>query len=161
MNDVVSIDTAALMMDLSKRTLWRRLSAGTLQRHSMDERGRVMLALADIAELFCVQLSDKPAEGGGNDRALLIEADKGDSAAQNDVALLLLEQNRPDIALQWFLLAAQQQHADAMHYLSELYQQGLGVERCENTAMLWRAKAASQKHLIADAQMAVITRASK
>ena len=159
-NDVVSIDTAALMMDLSKRTLWRRLSAGTLQRHSMDERGRVMLALADIAELFCVQLSDEPA-GGGNDRALLIEADKGDSAAQNDVALLLLEQNRPDIALQWFLLAAQQQHADAMHYLSELYQQGLGVERCENTAMLWRAKAASQKHLIADAQMAVITRASK
>lgn len=92
---------------------------------------------------------------------MLIEADKGDSAAQNDVALLLLEQNRPDIALQWFLLAAQQQHADAMHYLSELYQQGLGVERCENTAMLWRAKAASQKHLIADAQMAVITRASK
>ena len=159
MNDVVSIDTAALMMDLSKRTLWRRLSAGTLQRHSMDERGRVMLALADIAEHFCVQLSDEPAGGGrGNDRALLIEADKGDSAAQNDVALLLLEQNRPDIALQWFLLAAQQQHADAMHYLSELYQQGLGVERCENTAMLWRAKAASQKHLIADAQMAVITR---
>lgn len=65
MNDVVSIDTAALMMDLSKRTLWRRLSAGTLQRHSMDERGRVMLALADIAELFCVQLSDEPAGGGG------------------------------------------------------------------------------------------------
>ena len=155
-NDVVSIDTAALMMDLSKRTLWRRLSAGTLQRHSMDERGRVMLALADIAAHFCVQLSGEPA-----DRALLIEADKGDSAAQNDVALLLLEQNRPDIALQWFLLAAQQQHADAMHYLSELYQQGLGGERCENTAMLWRAKAASQKHLIADAQMAVITRASK
>lgn len=75
--------------------------------------------------------------------------------------MLFLEHERADIAAQWFLLAAQQQHADAMHYLSELYQQGLGVERCENTAMLWRAKAASQKHLIADAQMAVITRASK
>ena len=63
-NDVVSIDTAALMMDLSKRTLWRRLSAGTLQRHSMDERGRVMLALADIAAHFCVPLSTEPTWGG-------------------------------------------------------------------------------------------------
>ncbi len=64
MNDVVSIDTAALLIDASKRTLWRRLSAGKLQRHSMDERGRVMLALADIAEHFCVPLSLEPAGGG-------------------------------------------------------------------------------------------------
>ena len=65
MNDVVSIDTAALVTDTSKRTLWRRLSAGKLQRHSMDERGRVMLALADIAEHICLRLSFEPAVGGG------------------------------------------------------------------------------------------------
>ncbi len=161
MNDVVSIDTAALLIDASKRTLWRRLSAGKLQRHSMDERGRVMLALADIAEHFCVPLSLEPAGGGGsNSYSLLVEADRGDSAAQNDLALLFLEHNRADIAVQWFLLAAQQQHADAMHYLSTLYQQGLGVEKCESTAMLWRAKAANQGHLIARAQMAAITGAT-
>ena len=90
----------------------------------------------------------------------MVEADRGDSTAQNDLALLFLEQERPDIAVQWFLLAAQQQHADAMHYLSELYQQGLGVEKCESTAMLWRAKAANQGHVIARAQMTAITGAS-
>jgi len=67
---VVSIDTAALLIDASKRTLWRRLSAGKLQRHSMDERGRVMLALADIAEHFCVPLSLEPAGGGGAKKAI-------------------------------------------------------------------------------------------
>lgn len=63
-NDVVSIDTAALVTGTSKRTLWRRLSAGKLQRHSMDERGRVMLALADIAEHICLPFSADPARGG-------------------------------------------------------------------------------------------------
>lgn len=66
-NDVVSLDTAALVTGTSKRTLWRRLSAGKLQRHSMDERGRVMLALADIAEHICLPFSADPARGGGSD----------------------------------------------------------------------------------------------
>lgn len=160
MKDVVSLDTAALVTGTSKRTLWRRLSAGKLQRHSMDERGRVMLALADIAEHICLPFSADSAKGGGvATSALLVEADKGDSTAQNDLALLFLEHNRPDIACQWFLLAAHQQHADAMHYLSELYQHGLGVDKCESTAMLWRAKAAKLGHPIAHAQMTAITNA--
>lgn len=159
-NDVVSLDTAALVTGTSKRTLWRRLSAGKLQRHSMDERGRVMLALADIAEHICLPFSADPARGGVATSALLVEADRGDSTAQNDLALLFLEHNHPDIALQWFLLAAHQQHADAMHYLSELYQHGLGVDKCESTAMLWRAKAAKLGHPIAHAQMTAITGAS-
>lgn len=158
-NDVVSLDTAALVTGTSKRTLWRRLSAGKLQRHSMDERGRVMLALADIAEHICLPFSADPARGVATS-ALLVEADRGDSTAQNDLALLFLEHNHPDIALQWFLLAAHQQHADAMHYLSELYQHGLGVDKCESTAMLWRAKAAKLGHPIAHAQMTAITGAS-
>lgn len=66
-NDVVSLDTAALVTNTSKRTLWRRLSAGKLQRHSMDERGRVMLALADISEHICLPFSADPARGGGSD----------------------------------------------------------------------------------------------
>lgn len=60
----ISIDTAALLIGTSKRTLWRRLSAGTLQRHSTDERGRVMLALSDLAEQLCVTLSSGSVGGG-------------------------------------------------------------------------------------------------
>ncbi|WP_090275890.1 SEL1-like repeat protein [Halopseudomonas litoralis] len=89
--------------------------------------------------------------------ALLLAADSGDSEAQCDLALVFLEQDRADLAAYWFNLAAQQEHADAMHYLSGLYQQGNGVERCESTAMLWRVKAAGAGHAIAQAQMAAIT----
>lgn len=95
--------------------------------------------------------------GGGDDLSLLVGADRGDCAAQNELALLFMEQGRADIAFHWFLQAAQQQHADAMHYLSSLYEQGLGVERNENEAMLWRVKAANQGHAIAQAQMTAIT----
>lgn len=59
---VLSIDSAALLTDTSKRTLWRHLSAGKLQRHGMDERGRVMLSLTELASSLCVALS---AEMGG------------------------------------------------------------------------------------------------
>ena len=95
--------------------------------------------------------------GAGDEFALLVAADRGDSGAQNDLALLCLEQQRADVAMYWFNLAAQQGDADAMHYLSELYQKGDGVEQCESTAMLWRAKAAGAGHAIAQAQMAGIT----
>lgn len=95
--------------------------------------------------------------GAAEGFALLVAADRGDSEAQTDLALLCLEQDRPDIALYWFQLAAQQGDADAMHHLSGLYQQGLGVERCESTAMLWRVKAAGAGHAIARAQMSGIT----
>ena len=95
--------------------------------------------------------------GGEGSLALLVAADRGNSEAQNDLALLCLEQQRPDIALYWFKLAAHQGYADAMHYLSELYQRGEGVERCESTAMLWRAKAVEAGHAIARAQMEAIT----
>lgn len=95
--------------------------------------------------------------GAGDEFALLVAADRGDSEAQNDLALLCLEQQRADVAVYWFNLAAPQGDADAMHHLSRLYQQGNGVERCESTAMLWLAKAAGAGHAIAQAQMAGIT----
>lgn len=98
-----------------------------------------------------------PGGGAADELALLLEADRGDSEAQSDVALLCLQQGRADIAFYWFNLAAQQGHADAMHYLSELYQKGYGVEQCESTAMLWRAKAAGAGHVIARAQMLGVT----
>lgn len=63
MNELVSVDTAAAVMGVSKRTLWRWLSGGTLQRQGLDERGRVMIAFADIAPRLCVALS--VSSGGG------------------------------------------------------------------------------------------------
>lgn len=154
---IVSLDTAALLTDTSKRTLWRRLSAGKLQRHSLDDQGRVILALTELVNKLCIKLTGKLGNEATDDFALLIAADRGCSNAQSELALVFMEQDRADLAFHWFSLAAQQQHADAMYYLSELHQQGLGVERNTNEAMLWRVKAASAGHSVAQAQMLAIT----
>ena len=42
---------------------------------------------------------------------------------------------------------------DAMHNLAKLYFQGCGVEKDENTALMWLAKAAAYGHVIAEQQM--------
>lgn len=152
MTHVISIDTAAVMTATSKRTLWRRLSSGQLQRQGTDERGRVMLALADISPKFCIT-SDNSFEL----TTLITQADQGSAEAQNTLGLLCLEQGKAELAAYWLTLAAQQQHADAMHLLSGLYYQGKAVERCENSAMMWLAKAANLGHCIARAQMHTIT----
>lgn len=48
MNNAVSLDTAAVVTDTSKRTLWRRIGDGSIKRSGTDERGRALLALDDL-----------------------------------------------------------------------------------------------------------------
>src|SRR5690606_7545673 len=62
-DELVSVDTAAAVTGVSKRTLWRWLGSGSLQRQGMDERGRVMVAFSDIAPRLCVAFS-APSGGG-------------------------------------------------------------------------------------------------
>ena len=147
MSHLISVDTAAVVAGVSKRTVWRWLGSGDIEHRGLDVRGRAMLAYADIKPKLCITFQDEDID-------LLVEADQGGRDAQNDLGILCLEQERADIALYWFNLAADQGHADAMHFLSEMYQQGTGVERSETTALLWRVKAAEAGHAIAKAQMA-------
>ncbi len=146
MSHLISVDTAAVVAGVTKRTVWRWLGSDVIEHRGMDERGRAMLAYAGIKPKLCITFEDEDID-------LLVEADQGGSDAQNDLGILCLEQGRADIALYWFNLAADQGHADAMHFLSEMYQQGTGVERSETTALLWRVKAAEAGHAIAKAQM--------
>lgn len=146
MSHLISVDTAAVVAGVTKRTVWRWLGSDVIEHRGMDERGRATLAYADIKPKLCITLEDEDID-------LLVEADQGGSDAQNDLGILCLEQGRADIALYWFNLAADQGHADAMHLLSEMYQQGTGVEHSETTALLWRVKAAEAGHAIAKAQM--------
>lgn len=146
MNKNISLDTAAVLTDVNKRTLWRWINDKKLIRQENDKRGRAMLKINDIAPMFCIQI---PSE----DYILLTDSDNDDANAQSDLALLFLEQKRPDIAQHWLHSAANNQHSDAMHYLSELYLKGYGVSKCEGTALMWLAKAATQNHYIASKQL--------
>ena len=148
MSHLISVDTAVVVTGVTKRTLWRWLGSGVIEHRGMDQRGKTMLAYADIKPKLCISFAED------ENIELLVEADQGCRDAQNDLGILCLEQERADIALHWFNLAAEQGHADAMHFLSTMYQSGNGVERSDTTALLWRVKAAEAGHAIAKAQMA-------
>ncbi|WP_285274536.1 tetratricopeptide repeat protein [Halopseudomonas bauzanensis] len=156
--NAISLDSAIVVTEISKRTLWRRLTDGQITRLGSDERGRAMLAFDDLVPLLCV-----PVEP--DDYQLFIAADAGDSAAQNDLAQLFLDAGKPEIALYWLQSAVTAQQTvvsvDAMHNLSKLYFQGVGVPQDENTGLMWLAKAAAHGHVIAEQQMAALMQRAK
>lgn len=155
-NPAINIDTAALLMGLSKRTLWRNLSNGRLSTLPKDEDGRVMLLVAEVAQRCKLRLQAGDGNPDTDDHALLALADQGDAAAQTGFALLLLEQDMHELALHYLQLAAMQGHAEAMQHLADLYQNGTGVVQCLATALSWRSKAAALGHTVARAQLGIL-----
>lgn len=149
----ISVDTAATLMGISKRTLWRHLADGQYSPQPKNPQGRTVLLLTEVAPKFSIELFPGDGDPDTDDYALLALADLGDTNCQTDFAILLLEQDKPELAVYWFGLAANKEHADAMHHLSALYQKGLGVNQCDKTAMIWRSRAAAAGHKIARAQM--------
>ena len=149
MNLAISLDSAAHVTGVSKRTLWRRLNNGQITRQENDSRGRAMLALADLVSMLCVPMESEDYE-------LLADADAGNADAQNDLAQLFLDANKPDIALHWIQLAVDQEHADAIHNLAMLHIKGIGLEKDETKGLMYLAKAASLGHSIAKQQVATL-----
>lgn len=150
MSNAISLDTAMLVTGISKRTLWRRIADGKITRLDNDFRGRAMLALEDLVPLLCVWVEPEDYE-------LLADVDAGDADAQNDLAQLFLDAKRPKIALHWFQLAVDQEHADATHNLSQMYIRGEGgLTKDETQGLMLLAKAATLGHPIAKQQVAAL-----
>lgn len=153
---VINIDTAALLMGVSKRTLWRYLSDDRFTSLPKDADGRAMLLVTEVAERCKFRLQAGDGNPDTDDHALLALAEQGDAAAQTGFAVLLLEQDMHELALHYLQLAAAQEYADAMQQLANLYQSGTGVVQCLDTALAWRCKAAALGHPVAREQLAVI-----
>jgi TPR repeat protein len=154
MSRAINLEAAASITQLSKRTLWRRLSEGQITRQENDDEGRTMLAFEGLVPMLCIQMSQEDYE-------LVIEAAAGDAEAQTDLALLFLDAEKSDIGRHWLTLAADQGHPDAMHHLSKLYIQGNGLPKDDSLGLMWLAKAASLGHLIAGEQITALTRLRK
>ena len=154
MDTAISLDTAIIVTDTSKRTLWRRISEGKIAREEDDKRGRTMLNFESILPMLCVAIAPE-------DHELVINADAGDAEAQNDLALFFSELDRSDIALHWLQLAAAQEHADAMHNLGKLYIKGIDIPKNDNLGLMWLAKSAAFGHVIAEKQLAALKSAGK
>ncbi|MDP1665830.1 MAG: hypothetical protein Q8L79_11965 [Methylobacter sp.] len=143
----LSLQAATTLTEWSERTLRRRLADGTLQCAADNEAYyKTMICFDSIKHDICIPLNP-------NDIELIKSADAGDAKAQNDLALLFLEQNKPKSAVYWLELAAKQQVSDAMHLLGCCYLEGNGLPKDDNLAIMWIAKAASLGHPIALAQI--------
>lgn len=154
MNRAINLEAATSVTQLSKRTLWRRLSEGQITRQGNDEEGRTMLTFEDLVPMLCIPMTQ-------DDHELVIEVAAGDAVAQTDLALLFLDADKSDIGLSWLTLAADQGHPDAMHHLSKLYIQGTGPQKNDSLGLMWLAKAASLGHVIAGEQITALTRLGK
>jgi TPR repeat protein len=151
MSRAINLEAAVWVTQLSKRTLWRRLAEGQITRQDNDDEGRTMLTFEDIVPMLCMPVAQQ-------DYGLIVEAAAGDAEAQNNVALLFLDADKPHLGLYWLTLAADQGHPDAMHNLSKLYIQGYGISKNDSLGLMWLAKAADLGHVIASEQVAALTR---
>ena len=143
----ISLQAAATLTERSVRTLRRRLADGSLQcAADNDAYYKTMICFDAIRQELCIAVDDDDIE-------LIKKADLGDAKAQNDLALLFLENNKPKSAVYWLELAAKQQFTDAMHMLGRCYLEGKGLAKDDNLAIMWIAKAASLGHPIALAQI--------
>jgi TPR repeat protein len=146
----LSLQAATTLTEWSVRTIRRRLADGTLQCAAENEAYyKTMVCFDSIKQDICIALTPDDIE-------LIKSADAGDADAQNDLALLFLENDKPKSAVYWLELAAKQQISDAMHLLGCCYLEGKGLTKDDNLAMMWIAKAASLGHTIALAQIQLI-----
>ncbi|MBU1360054.1 MAG: SEL1-like repeat protein [Gammaproteobacteria bacterium] len=142
----MSLETAIALSGRSRRTWWRRISAGTVRRFDNDARGRTMLSLRDILPDLCVTMQSEDLNG-------VVRADAGDAEAQNDLGQRFFLAGKYEAACHWFRLAAAQDHADAMQWLAQCYLGGRGVAADENLALMWLARAAAHGSVIAQGQL--------
>ena len=149
--DTLSLDASIAITGISRSTLWRRVTDGSIGRGDKDGRSRAMLALGDVLALVEVKLS-------AEDRAMLLRADAGDADAQADMGALFYVAGAHKAALYWLQEAAAQDNADAMQWLATAYAAGSGgggsvIPQDANLAIMWLAKAAALGHSIARYQM--------
>ena len=143
----VSLQAAATLTEQSVRTLRRRIADGSIKCAANNEdHYKTMICFDSIKPDICIALDPDDIE-------LVKSADSGTAKAQNELALVFLENNKPKSAIYWLELAAKQQFADAMHLLGRCYLEGNGLPKDNYLAIMWVAKAASLGHPIAQAQI--------
>jgi TPR repeat protein len=151
----ISLQAAVTLTEWSERTIRRRLADGSLlSAVQQPDSYKNLICFESIRQHFCIPLVEA-------DLAVLAAAENGDAAAQTDLAVLFLENDKPKSALYWLEAAAKQNQADAIHLLGCCYLQGQGVGQDDNNAIMWIAKAASYGHKLALAQIQSIYPAKK
>jgi TPR repeat protein len=148
--ELISLAAAITLTEWSERTFWRRFADGSVKRETESGgNGKSMVHLESIEAHITIPLA--PGE-----LTLAQQADRGDPAAQNDLALIFLASGKTRGAIYWLELAARQEYADAMHWLARCYLDGNGVAPDDHVGLMWLSKAAAHGHLISQGQLQVM-----
>ncbi|RYF47635.1 MAG: sel1 repeat family protein [Cytophagaceae bacterium] len=142
----ISLETAAIITERSRRTWQRRLADGGVDRVAEDARGRSMLQLRDVLPLVCVPL-------GPEEQQILALADDGSASAQRDIGQVFDLYGKHEIAIHWWRQASEQGDADAMQCLGSAHAEGRGTPKDQNLGLMWIARAAAAGHVIAAEQV--------
>jgi len=148
--ELISLAAAITLTEWSERTFWRRFADGSVKREmESSSNGKSMVHLESIKPHITIPLTPE-------DLALVQQADRGDPAAQSDLALIFLASGRTRGAIYWLELAARQDYADAMHWLARCYLDGNGVAPDDHLGLMWLSKAAAHGHIISQGQLQVM-----
>lgn len=148
--ELISLAAAITLTEWSERTFWRRFADGSVKRElEASGNGKSMLYLDSIRPHMTIPLAPE-------DLLLVQQADRGDPAAQNDLALIFLAGGKTRGAIYWLELAARQDYADAMHWLARCYLDGNGVAADDHLGLMWLSKAAAHGHRISQGQLQVM-----
>lgn len=146
---LISLNTAALLSGVSKRTLWRRIAAGDLSTtRTGDPPGRTLISLDDIGKYIGLPFSDEIFSA-------IHRADAGLATNQLELALIFLEAGLMEKALPWLELAANQGDTDAMLTLGETQLEY--PEANHKTGLNWIRRAAIAGHPLALAVMEALS----
>ncbi|MCB1636898.1 MAG: sel1 repeat family protein, partial [Xanthomonadales bacterium] len=83
-------------------------------------------------------------------------AEAGDMDAQFNLAVEYMKREDPEVALKWFLAAADKGHAEAQLSLGLIYSYGIGVAENDAEAVKWYRKAAELGHAGAQFNLGVM-----
>lgn len=118
----LSLDAAVVLTGISRSTLWRRVTDGSLSKGDKDVRGRATLVLDEVLALMPQGSPVLTAD----DVAVLLRADAGDAEAQADIGALFYVAGAGRVALHWLHEAAEQGSAEAMQWLGTACAAGAG-----------------------------------
>lgn len=143
--EAISLNMAASLVGVSKRTLWRHIDQGTLHAISAETPGeKTQVPLDEVLAMCALTL-----EAG--DRDTILAADAGEAEAQCALGVLLLGAEQPCHAAPVLTLAARQLHLDAMCWLGRMSLGGWGIKRDLEQGLMWLSHAAVKGHGVARA----------
>jgi len=146
----ISLNTAAALTGLTKRTLWRYIDSGRISALSTSQPGaKTQIPLQDVLDLSGLAIAPEHYP-------TLVDADRGDPIAQCDLGILLLSAQRPTDAIPWFQRSANAFYPDAMCRLGRAYLAGEGVEYNPELGLRWIKGAARKGHPLAQSLYAFL-----